>query len=71
MEQEHHKQKSYELIHVQFLEAAQHSHSCAMPQLCNATVVQCHSCAMPQLCNTKAARKDSIQVLHVQLILQE
>ena len=55
MEQEHHKQKSYELIHVQFLEAAQHS----------------HSCAMPQLCNTKAVRKDSIQVLHVQLILQE
>ena len=44
MEQEHHKQKSYELIHVQFLEAAQHSHSCAMPQLCNATVVQYQSC---------------------------
>lgn len=56
MEQEHHKQKSYELIHVQFLEAAQHSHSCAMPQLWH---------------NTKAVRKDSIQVLHVQLILQE
>lgn len=50
MEQEHHKQKSYELIHVQFLEAAQHSHSCAIPKLW---------------------KKDSIQVLHVQLILQE
>lgn len=34
MEQEHHKQKSYELIHVQFLEAAQHSHSCGtIPKL--------------------------------------
>ena len=34
MEQEHHKQKSYELIHMQFLEAAQHSHSCGtIPKL--------------------------------------